>query len=80
MHVSLCSCYTIRIFISKTLTGTYEGGYTYVFDIYIYTYFVISNNIYNNIQRSITTHLKYLRVTSLKCVLVKVLEISILIV
>ena len=46
LHVSLCSYYTIRILISKTLTGTYEGGYTYVFemccyrtlDIYIYIY------------------------------------------
>jgi len=27
MHVSFCSYYTIRILISKTLTGTYEGGY-----------------------------------------------------
>jgi len=30
MHVLLCSYYTIRILISKTLTGTCEGGYTYV--------------------------------------------------
>ena len=29
MRVSFCSYYTIRILISKTLTGTYEGGYTY---------------------------------------------------
>jgi len=29
MHVSLCSYCTIRILISKTLTVTYEGGYTY---------------------------------------------------
>jgi len=36
MHVSLCSCYTIRILISKTLTGTYEGGYTYVFEMCCY--------------------------------------------
>jgi len=28
MHVSLCSYCTVRIFISKTLTGTREGGYT----------------------------------------------------
>jgi len=28
-------CYTIRIPISKILTGTYEGGYTYV---YIHSY------------------------------------------
>jgi len=31
MHVSLCSYYTIRILISKTVTGAYGGGYTYVF-------------------------------------------------
>ena len=30
MDVSLCSCYTVWIFI---LTGTYEGGYTYVFEM-----------------------------------------------
>ena len=30
MHVSLCSYYTVRILIYKTLTGTYEGGYTCV--------------------------------------------------
>jgi len=33
----------------------------------LYTYFVITNNIYNNIQRSITKHLKYIRVTSFIC-------------
>ena len=31
MHVSLCSYCTIRILISKTLTGTYERGYTMYF-------------------------------------------------
>jgi len=36
MHVSLCSYYTIRILICKTLTGTYEGGYTYVFEMCCY--------------------------------------------
>jgi len=36
MHVSLCSYCTIRILISKTLTGTYEGGYTYVFEMCFY--------------------------------------------
>ena len=52
MHVLLCSYCTIRILISKTLTGTYEGGYTYVFEmcyltldiviyIYIYVYMYI---------------------------------------
>jgi len=35
MHVPLCS-YTIRIIISKTLTGTYEGGYTYVLEMCCY--------------------------------------------
>ena len=46
MHVSLCSYCTVRILISKTLTGTYEGGYTYVsemcwyrtLDIVLYIY------------------------------------------
>ena len=33
MHVPLCSYYTIRILISKTLTRTYEGGYMYVFEM-----------------------------------------------
>ena len=36
MHVSLCSYCTIRILISKTLTGTHEGGYTYVFGMCCY--------------------------------------------
>ena len=36
MHVSLCSYCTVRILISKTLTGTYEGGYTYVFEMCFY--------------------------------------------
>ena len=34
MHVSFCSYYTIRIPISKTLTGTYEGGYTHAIEMY----------------------------------------------
>ena len=33
MHVSLCSCCTVRVLISETLTGTYVGGYTYVFEM-----------------------------------------------
>jgi len=48
MHVSFCSQCTIMILISKTLTGTYEGGYTHVFEIcclynvgYIYIYIYI---------------------------------------
>ena len=36
MHVWLCSYYTIGILISKTLTGTYEGGYMYVFEMCCY--------------------------------------------
>jgi len=36
MHVSFCSYCTIRIRTSKTLTGTYEGGYTYVFEMCYY--------------------------------------------
>jgi len=36
MHVSFCSYYTIRILISKILTLTYEGGYTYVFEMCCY--------------------------------------------
>ena len=36
MHVSLCSYCTIRILISKTLTGTCEGDYTYVFEMCCY--------------------------------------------
>jgi len=36
MHVSLWSYCTSRILISKTLTGTYGGGYTYVFDMCCY--------------------------------------------
>jgi len=36
MHVSLCSYCTITILISKTLTGTYEGGYMFVFEMCCY--------------------------------------------
>ena len=37
LHVSLLSfSYTIRICISKTLTGTYEGVYTYLFKMCCY--------------------------------------------
>ena len=36
MHVPLCSYYTTRIVISKTLTGTYEGRYTCVFEMCCY--------------------------------------------
>jgi len=33
MHVSLCSYYTIRLLISKSLAGMYEESYTYVFEM-----------------------------------------------
>jgi len=36
MHVSSCFYCTIRTLISKTLTGTYEGGYTYVYEMCCY--------------------------------------------
>ena len=36
MYVSLCSYCTVRILVSKTLAGTYEGGYTYVFEMCCY--------------------------------------------
>ena len=36
MHVSLRSYCTVRIFVSKTLAGTHEGGYTYVFEMCCY--------------------------------------------
>ena len=36
MHVSLYSYCTIRVPISKILTGIYEGGYTYVLDMCYY--------------------------------------------
>jgi len=36
MHVSLCSYCTVRILISKTLTGTYGGGYMCVFELCCY--------------------------------------------
>jgi len=53
MHVSLCSYYTIRIPISKTLTGTYEGGYTYVFDMCCYRTFDIVIHIVANYKMCI---------------------------
>jgi len=54
MHVSLCSYCTVRILISKTLTGTYEGGYTFVFelccyrtlDIVMYIFLLITKCVY----------------------------------
>jgi len=36
MHVSSCFYCTIRILTSKTLTGTYEGRYMYVFEMCCY--------------------------------------------
>ena len=61
MHVSLCSYYTIRILISKTLTGTYEGGYKYVFEMflqnfgYCYIYICIYIYVYIYIYISVKT-------------------------
>jgi len=43
MLLSLCSYYTIRILISKTLTGTYERGYTFVFEMFCYG--TLSSNV-----------------------------------
>jgi hypothetical protein len=45
MRVSLCSYCTVRVLISKILTGTYEGGYTYVFQMCCY---VTLDNITTN--------------------------------
>jgi len=56
MHVSLCSYYTIRILISKTLTGTYGGGYTDVFEMCCYRtvdiviYIVANYKIYISVK------------------------------
>jgi len=50
MHVSLCSYYTIRILISKTLTSTYEGGYMYVFEMCFYRTLEIVIYIYILLQ------------------------------
>jgi len=55
MHVSSCPYYTIRILISKTLTGTHEGGYAYVLRcvvierwilLYIYILLLITKYVY----------------------------------
>ena len=50
MHVSLCSYCTVRILIYKTLTGTYEGGYTMylrcvVIELWILLYIVANYKI-----------------------------------
>jgi len=57
MHVSLCSYCTIRLLVSKTLTGTYEVGYTYVFEMCCYTtlgivIYIVAN--YKNIKKLCT--------------------------
>ena len=36
MHMSLCSYCTIRIPVSKTLTGTYERRYTYALEMFCF--------------------------------------------
>jgi len=58
MHVSLCSYCTVRILIPKSLTGTYEGGYTYVFEmcsielwIFLYILLLIIKYVYINIAK-----------------------------
>jgi len=43
MHVTFCSYCTIRIPISKTLTGTYEGGYTHIFEMCCYRIYIVAN-------------------------------------
>jgi len=56
MHVLVCSYCTVRILISKALTGTYDGGYTYVFEmccyrtlhIVIYILFLITKYVYKH--------------------------------
>jgi len=51
MHVSFRSYCTVRILISETLTGTYEGGYTYVFEMCCYrtldiVMYIVASNIH----------------------------------
>ena len=63
MHVSLCSYCTIRIPVSEPLTGIYEGGYMYIFemccyrtlDIVLYIVLLIKKYVYNK-----TTHAFYI--------------------
>ena len=48
MRVSLCSSSSIRILVSKILTGTCEGGYTYVFGMCCYrTLDIVTYNVDN---------------------------------
>jgi hypothetical protein len=51
MHVSLCSYCTLRILISETLTGIYEGGYTmhlrcFVIELWILLYIMLLTTKY----------------------------------
>ena len=59
MLVPLCSYCTIRILIAKTLTGTYEGGYTCVFEMCCYRTLDIVIII-------VTNYKIYIRVKTLK--------------
>ena len=59
MHVSLCSYRTIRILISKTFTGTYEGGYAYVFEMCCYR--TLDNVIYIVVNYKIHITFKMLK-------------------
>ena len=64
MHVLLCYDCTIRILISKTLTGTYEGSYTYVFEICCYTTLDIMFRYFNytNQCTCIKFHIRTLKI------------------
>ena len=56
MYESFCSYCTIRIPISKTLTGTYEGGDTCVFEMCCYRnldiviYMLLIQNMYIRVK------------------------------
>ena len=41
MYVSLCSYYTLRILISKTVTGTCGACYMYVFEMCCYRILIL---------------------------------------
>jgi hypothetical protein len=48
MHVSLCNYYTLRMLISKTVTGACGAGYMYVFEMCCYKFFDIVVYIVDN--------------------------------
>ena len=53
MRVSFCSCYPIRMLISNTLTRTYDGGYTYVFEMCFYRTLDLVIYVVANLQQYI---------------------------